>query len=468
MQFAEFLTEQEVEQVHDGALEILEKTGILVNNESARKIYADHGCRVDSASLIVKMPRDVVEQYRKLFVPTFTFRGRDPRFDRTIPDQRPLIVTGSSAPNIIDPDTGIERRATSTDIANIAFLVNELQGYDIFSISTLADDAPDGQISLSRFYPALKNCLKPVRSNTPDMADLYQVLELGAVIAGGEEAYKERPIINHHYCPVVSPLTMDVASTEATIYLAEKGLPVINTIVPNAGMTSPMTLLGTLALGNAEFLANSVLLQMVRPETPLIYTVLSTVADMRTGSYTPGAIETGMLQMAHSQMARFYDVPSGGYIGLSNSHGNDTQSGYETGMSTTAAVLAGADMLNMCGLLGGLMAFDYAKAVIDNEIALMLKRMCRGFESGKGKMTLDLIAETGPGGTYMDKMHTIENMRETAFLPKLGLLVPSKFLARWWWSFLCGRSFPRRSQSGAFHMKFGARSMQERGVVKIQ
>jgi len=66
------------------------------------------------------------------------------------------------------------------------------------------------------------------------------------------------------------------------------------------------------------------------------------------------------------------------------------------------------------------MAFDYAKAVIDNEIALMLKRMCRGFESGKDKMTLDLIAEAGPGGTYMDKMHTIENMRETAFLPKIA------------------------------------------------
>ena len=420
MQFAEFLTKQEVEQVHEGALEILEKTGIQVNNETARKIYTDHGCQVDSASLIIKIPRDIVEQYRKLFVPTFTFRGRDPRFDRTIPDQRPLIVTASSAPNIIDPDTGVERRATSTDIANIAFLVNELPGYDMFSISTLADDAPGGQFSLSRFYPALKNCLKPVRSNTPNMADLYQVLELGAIIAGGEEAYKERPIINHHYCPVVSPLTMDVESTEATLYLVEKGMPVINTIVPNAGMTSPMTLLGTLALGNAEFLANSVLLQMVRPETPLVYAVLSTVADMRTGSYTPGAIETGMLQMAHSQMARFYNVPSGGYIGLTNSQGNDAQSGYETGMSTTEAVLAGADMLNMCGLLGGLMAFDYAKAIIDNEIAMMLKRMCRGFEVGKDKMSLDLIAETGPGGTYMDKMHTIQNMRETAFLPKLA------------------------------------------------
>jgi trimethylamine---corrinoid protein Co-methyltransferase len=420
MQFSEYLTIQEVEQVHEGALEILEKTGIMVNNETARKIYAAHGCQVDSASLVVKIPRDVVEQYRKLFVPTFTFRGRDPQFDRTVPDQRPLIVTGSSAPNIIDPETGVERRATSTDIANIAYLVNELPGYDIFSISTLADDAPDGQFSLSRFYPALKNCLKPVRSNTPDMGDLHQILELGAMVAGGQEAYMERPIITHHYCPVVSPLTMDVESTEATLYLVEKGLPVINTIVPNAGMTSPMTLMGTLALGNAEFLANSVLLQMVRANTPLMYMVLSTVADMRTGSYTPGAIETGILQMAHSQMARFYNVPSGGYIGLTNSHTNDAQAGYETGMSATAATLAGADMLNMCGILGGLMAFDYAKAVIDNEIALMLKRMCRGLESGKDKMALDLIAEVGPGGTYMDKMHTIEHMRETAYMPTLA------------------------------------------------
>ena len=60
---------------------------------------------------------------------------------------------------------------------------------------------------------------------------------------------------------------------------------------------------------------------------------------MRKGSYAPGAIETGMLQMAHCQMARFYRVPSGGYIGLTNAHLDDAQSGYETGM--------GMDLFNM-------------------------------------------------------------------------------------------------------------------------
>lgn len=420
MQYVKLLSSKEVERVHEASLEILEKVGILVRNDKARDIYAKHGCKVNSKTLIVKMPRQVIEEFRKAFVPYFTFKGRDPKFDRTIPRDRPVVVTASSAPNIIEPETGEERRANSTDISNIAFMINELSGFDVFSISTLADDAPEGQLSLSRFYPALKNCLKPVRGNTANMEELLQVLELGSIIAGGEDAYKERPLITHHSCPVISPLTMDVESTEEMFYLIEKGFPVYGSIVPNAGMTAPMTLMGTLALGNAEFLALSVLMQMFQPGTPLIYDVLSTVADMRTATYAPGAIETGILQMAHSQMAQFYHVPSGGYIGVTNAHTNDAQSGYETGMNTTAAILAGADMLNMGGLLDSLMDFDYAKAVIDNEIALMLKQIKRGLEFSEENLSLELIAEIGPGGSYSDLTHTIDHMRTTAILPEVA------------------------------------------------
>ncbi len=420
MQFVKLLSSKEVERVHEASLEILEKVGILVRNDKARDIYAKHGCKVNSKTLIVKMPRQVVEEFRKAFVSKFTFKGRDPKFDRTIPRDRPVVVTASSAPNIIEPETGEERRANSTDISNIAFMINELSGFDVFSISTLADDAPEGQLSLSRFYPALKNCLKPVRGNTANMGELLQVLELGSIIAGGEDAYKERPLITHHSCPVISPLTMDVESTAEIFYLIEKGFPVYGSIVPNAGMTAPMTLMGTLALGNAEFLALSILMQMFQPGIPLIYDVLSTVADMRTASYAPGAIETGILQMAHSQMAQFYHVPSGGYIGVTNAHTNDAQSGYETGMNTTAAILAGADMLNMGGLLDSLMDFDYAKAVIDNEIALMLKQINRGLEFSEENLSLGLIAEIGPGGSYSDLTHTIDHMRTTAILPEVA------------------------------------------------
>ena len=413
--YATFLSQEQVEEVNAASLKILEQVGLLVRNQKARQIFAQCGAQVDENTEIVKIPSQVVEQYRVLFPPKFAFIARDPRFDRTLPDDSPLILTGSSAPNIIDPVSGAERRARSEDLARIAHLINELPGYDVFSISTLAEDAPSGQFSLSRYYPSIKNTVKPVRANTPP-ADMEEVLRLAYLVAGGEGAFRERPFITHHYCPVVSPMTMDYDSTQLLINFSELDLPSYFSIVPNAGLTSPLTMLATLAQCNAEFLAAAVLTQMIRPGKALIYSTLPTVADMRTGAYSPGAIETGMLHMACAQMARFYNVPSGGYIGLTNSKINDAQSGFETGMSVAAGYLGGVDIFNMGGLLDALMAFDFAKAVIDNEIALMLKRIKQGFEYSQDNFALDQIAEVGPGGMFASTEHTLERMRSAMLL----------------------------------------------------
>jgi trimethylamine--corrinoid protein Co-methyltransferase len=418
--FASLLNQEQVEHVHDASLEILENVGLLVRNDKARSIFSKHGCKVDTETLIVKFPRTVVEKYRAMLQPTFTFGGRDPKYDRTIPQDGPIIITGSSAPNILDPLTHEERRARSDDIARIAHLVNELPAIDVFSVSTLADDAPEGQFTLARLYPALKYCVKPIRSTTKDMEDIQAIMKLLFAIAGSEEAYREHPFVTHHYCPVVSPLTMDKLSTEAIIYFSEQGLPVYPSIVPNAGLTSPMSMAGTLAQGNAEFLAAAVLMQMVKEGTQTIYASLPTVADMRSGAYASGGIECGMLHMAFAQMAHFYNVPCGGYIGLSNSKINDAQSGYETGMSSVAGVLAGMDMLNMAGLLDALKVFDFAKAVIDDEISQMLKRMKRGITFNDEELALDAIAQVKPGGSFLMNPHTAKRMKTEALLTKIS------------------------------------------------
>jgi trimethylamine--corrinoid protein Co-methyltransferase len=420
VKYATLLTQEQVKRTHSASLEILEDVGLLVRNEKARSILNQHGCQVDAGTQIVKFLPKVVEEYRAMLPAKFIFFGRDPKYDRTIPEDGPVIVTGSSAADIIDPVSGLDRRARSDDIARIAHLINELPGYDIYSISTLADDAPQGQFTLARLYPSLKYCLKPVRSTTKDMEDIQTIMRLLYAIAGSEPAYRAHPFVTHHYCPVVSPLTMDQLSTEAIIFFCQQGLPVYPSIVPNAGLTSPMSMVGTLAQGNAEFLAISVLMQMVREGTPTIYATLPTVADMRTGAYASGGIECGMLHMAFAQMARFYNVPYGGYIGLSNSKVNDAQSGYETGMSTVAGVLGGADMLNMGGLLDALKVFDFAKSVIDNEIALMLKRLMRGITFDEQELALEIIAQVKPGGSFMMSPHTKKRMRSEALLTQLA------------------------------------------------
>jgi trimethylamine--corrinoid protein Co-methyltransferase len=330
------------------------------------------------------------------------------------------MVTGSSAPDVVDPVTGQVRRSSSEDIARIACLVNELPGYNLFGISVTADDAPPGQFHLSRFYPALKNCLKPVRGSAPSLDEAEKILRMGAEIAGGREAFWERPFVAFQYCPVVSPLTMDVESTEKLMRFSEQGVPSYGVPAPSAGMTAPLSLMGAIVLCNAEFLAQTALEQMSRPGKPLVYDAVLTVADMRTGVYAPGAIETGILAMGCAQMARFYNVPSGGFAGLTNAKVNDAQAGFETGMSSVAALLAGVDLITVGCLLDGLMAFDYANMAISAEIALMLKRVARGLDFGEEDLAVKVITEVGPGGLFLDTPHTLKRMRTAALLPEIA------------------------------------------------
>ena len=198
-QFFSYLGDEQVRTVHEASLESLEEVGLIVRNDKARHRFAEHGAVVDHDTELVKIPSEIVERYRVQIPPTITLRGRDPQYDVTFPRDQPVIATASSAPDIVDPVSGVTRRATSGDIANIARLVNELDGFDVFSISVLADDAPEGQFSLSRFYPALKNCVKPVRTSLIDAREAAQVLKLGELIAGDKDSFWERPFINFGY-----------------------------------------------------------------------------------------------------------------------------------------------------------------------------------------------------------------------------------------------------------------------------
>jgi trimethylamine--corrinoid protein Co-methyltransferase len=419
-EFAELLSQDQAQQVHEASLEILENVGVMVHNLEARERFARHGCLCDAGSKVVRFPHTVVEEHLASCPPSFTFHGRDTRYDRTIPRDRPLMATASSAPDVVDLGTGKVRRAQSADIARIAYLVNELQGYDIFGISVTADDAPPGQFHLSRFYPALKHCLKPVRGSAPSLAEMERILEMCFIVAGSQGAFWERPFVTFIYCPVVSPLTMDVDSTELLMRFAERGIPSYGVPAPTAGLTAPLSLLGALTVCNTEFLAQTTLEQMSRPGKPAMYDAVLTVADVRTGAYAPGAIETGIMAMGCAQMARLYNVPSGGFAGLTNSKSSDAQSGYEIGMSGMAALLGGMDLITMGALLDGLMIFDDATLAVSAEIASMLKRVSRGLEFGEANLALEAIAAAGPGGMFLDALHTLRRMRNATFLPDIA------------------------------------------------
>jgi trimethylamine--corrinoid protein Co-methyltransferase len=418
--YAEILAPEALPRVHDASLEILAEVGLLVRNRKARERLLAHGCRKGKESEILHFPRGVVEEFRAMIPAHFTLHARDEDFSLRLPRDIPAFTTASSAPNVVDPTSGEERRSTSDDIARIAHMVNELPGFDVFSISVLANDHPPDQFSLSRFYPALKNCRKPVRTSVIDVREAEQVLKLGALIAGSEEAFLARPFITFGYCAIVSPLTMDYDSTEMLMFFAERGLPAYGTIAPIGGLSTPLSLPAMLAQMNAEWLAAAVLAQMSRPGTPLLYNHLPVFADMRDGAYAAGAVETGIMNAAVCQMGCFYGLPTGGYLGLTNAKISDAQAGYEKAMSPLIGLLSGVDYIVMGGLLDALMTLDYGQLVIDNEIALNLKTLAKGMAFSEESLALQEIKDVGPGGMFAGHANTLAHMHEATFLSDLA------------------------------------------------
>ena len=79
MASASSLTEDEVEDIYLGALEVLERAGLKVQDPDCIDIFADAGCKVDRETHIVRFPPEVVEDAVNVSPARIRLCGRDPK-----------------------------------------------------------------------------------------------------------------------------------------------------------------------------------------------------------------------------------------------------------------------------------------------------------------------------------------------------------------------------------------------------
>ncbi|MCK4580892.1 MAG: trimethylamine methyltransferase family protein, partial [Dehalococcoidia bacterium] len=80
----EILTEEELEAVHRGTLDVLWRTGIRLEHKRALSILENEGCKVDYENNRVRFPAGLVEESLRKCPSTFSLKARDPKNDLTI------------------------------------------------------------------------------------------------------------------------------------------------------------------------------------------------------------------------------------------------------------------------------------------------------------------------------------------------------------------------------------------------
>jgi trimethylamine--corrinoid protein Co-methyltransferase len=352
---------------------------------------------------------------------TITLYGRgDPRHNLRVEGKRVHFGTGGAAIYVLDLDTGTRRLATTKDVSDFARLVEALDHVHFFMIPLFPSDVSKDDADLARYEAALPHTTKHVTAGVHVESACARVLDMVTDLAGGPEALRMRPFISM-VADTVSPLTLERVNCNTTMECARRGVPVICGSEALSGGTSPATLAGTLVVINAEVLAALCLHQSTQPGAPFLYGTISSIMDLRKGTYTAGAVETGMISGAVAQVAQKYGIPLYATAGMSDAKISDCQAGMEKAMTLLVAGLSGANYIHdAAGMLELALTMSYEQTVIDNEIIGMVLRVMEGITVNDDTLAVDVIASVGPQGQYLGQRHTLKHMRQEHFIPTLA------------------------------------------------
>ena len=143
--------------------------------------------------------------------------------------------------------------------------------------------------------------------------------------------------------------------------------------------------------------------------------------DLKDLKYLAGSVEMGMINAAGAQMAQFYKLPFYATGGMSDSKVLDSQSGYESAITSMLCALSGANFIHdAAGLMEFAMSMCYEKLVADNEILGMIMRAVEGIKVDDNTLAFDIIKQVGPGGNFISQKHTRNNMRSEHYRPMLS------------------------------------------------
>lgn len=415
------LSDADVKRIHEASISVLERTGIEVMPSEARSIFQDAGARVDEEHNRVYLPRALVEDALANACNRFTLAGRDEKHDMDMGGDRVYMGTGGAAVKVMDLD-GHVRESKLADIARIGHLVDALDNIHFYLRPVVARDVPTNLLDVNKTYAAVCNTTKHVMTSAYNAASARDVLEMVSMIMGGKDIYVERPIVSFTACWTVSPLRYALETVEVLIELVRQNIPVVISSAPQSGATSPAALAGTLVQINAEELSGVVLCNLIRPGARLLMGYVPSVADLRTGNFVGGAPEFALMNAAAAQLAHFYNIPVYNSSALTDSKIPDIQAGYEKGITSTTAALAGSNYIHhSAGFLESMLAVAYEQYVIDDEINGSVMRLVRGIEVNDETLSVDIIDEVCRGeGHYLATSQSLSLMNTEYYYPSLG------------------------------------------------
>jgi trimethylamine--corrinoid protein Co-methyltransferase len=270
-----------------------------------------------------------------------------------------------------------------------------------------------GTAPLHEIDASWNNSVKHVQSETiMGGRDCEYAVEMATVIAGSREELRKRPPLSLVVC-TIAPLVQDHAGIEGSMVMAEAGIPVGFLAMPCLGTTAPATVAGALAMGDAEIISATVLMQLVAPGAPVFHSLMHAWADPRTGGYVSYPRDArgryGVVEMAHH-----WGMPSlGACYGTDSVEVGTWQSAAEPALDSLLAGLTSPEIVTGMGLARTYTRLYPEQIILDEDLYQRARAYLMQIEISAETLALDTICAVGPGGHFLAQKHTRQHIRNS-------------------------------------------------------
>jgi trimethylamine--corrinoid protein Co-methyltransferase len=400
------MSPREVDGIHGAAMTILREVGMEIQHEGLLDALIDHGLPVDRAAQRVRFPTPFVEQYI----------AEADKYDWGRATPRVSGSAGVYHGLYHDPVSGELQpwsEATLAQYCCLARALDNLTGAAILGCRFPVK--PELEPLYERYY-AWKYGAGDHGSIHLDEICPY-ILELYELVAAHEG--KTVAEVFHGQVYLVPALKLGRHEAYQIAYFREHGLRVHIGDMYAMGGSAPVTLAGAAALNVAEQLALRILDWALFGVKELHLGCSISVMDMKTAIYPYGRPEMALTNVMTAQMARFYGASFSGHAGLSDAKLPSVEAGAQKALTAIPTLMAGGSLWMDAGLLSIDEVFSPIQMVLDNEFLGALKQFTREFEISPETLALETILEAGPGGGYVDKMHTARHFRTEHWQPRI-------------------------------------------------
>lgn len=407
----EYLSPEQMRDIHSAALEILEDCGTVIHHEKAIALLHTAGaCIKDDRRAFI--PGGLVEWAIGRAPSRVTIYDRNGKPFMFLEGRNVYYGTGSDCPYLRDSFTGERREFLSRDVEDAVRLVDALPNIDFTMSMGLAPDYPSELQYQHKYAIMIRNSTKPQVITAANKSCLEDIVDIAAAVTGGRPELSRKPVFVLYDEPT-SPLVHINEALEKLMFMAENNLPTNYSPGIMAGGTSPITIAGSIAQAIAEILAGLVIHQLTSPGAPFIFGAGMSPMDMQSMQPTYSSPEAMVSQAGVCQIGRcLYNLPTWGFGGCSASKLVDEQAVNEASSYIMMSGWMGTNLVHDVGYLEFGLTYSFDLLVMCDEFIGQVRRMMEGIRIDREYLAVDAVKRVGPGGHFLQDDHTLNHFRE--------------------------------------------------------